>query len=195
MTHKILAKHYFLDSLDLFHRFRAHWEEQPRKSSRVKSFVDLLMACECMLKSKCFMAKQHIPLIEAYKEIKTLGHNIERLATVANQTFPSEVNVRACQYFGEFSVGLRYSVDAHEYFFPMGKPTQSGRRPYSDTLGDTAWIKSASSTVEELIQWGKESFNGEVGDDIEAILNEGMELEAAIQPRQSRRLKRSKADT
>lgn len=180
MPHRTLAQHYFLDALDLRHRFQVHWEDQPRKSSRVKSFVDLLMACECLLKAKCLLAMKNLPLIDAYLEVKGLGHSINKLADVANAAFPSKAHSRAREHFGKFGVGLRYSVDAHEYFFPMGKPQKSGRHSYSETLGNATWINSATATVDELIEWGANQFNGYVDDDISTILRVEAEIEAAI---------------
>ncbi|UJW82548.1 hypothetical protein [Hydrogenophaga sp. SL48] len=191
MSHNTLAQHYFLDALDLCHRFQAHWEDQPRKSSRVKSFVDLLMACECMLKAQCIVAREHLSLAEAYSEVKGFQHNIKELATAADLAFPSDVHGRACEYFGSFSVSLRYSVDVHEYFFPIGSPPKSGRKGYDETLGNSVWRNAAVATVNELLEWGKNRFNGEVTDNIADILRSAAEVETVISDR-SRSSKRPK---
>lgn len=191
MPHMTLAQHFFLDALDLCERFHAHWEEQPRKSARIKSFVDLLMACECMLKAKCLLARQHLPIAEAHKEVRGLGHDINKLVTAVQMISPSEVNERARKYFGPFSVGLRYSVDSYEYFFPIGGSPRAGRPTYGETLGNACWMSAAIATVEELIVWGRTSFNGEVDDDIESILTASVEVEAALQ----HRLQRTKRST
>lgn len=192
MTHQALAQHFYLDALDLYERFHAHWESQPRKSSRVKSFIDLRMACECMLKAKCVVARQHLPLFEAYKEVKDLGHRIQNLASQAQRAQSSTANERAVEYFDRFGVGLRYSVDAYEYFFPVARRLRDGRRSYASTLGDADWMNEAKAVVVELLEWGSLEFNGEVGDDIEAILLGSEEIEAAIK-KSGRKKQRSKA--
>jgi hypothetical protein len=179
-SHRYLAQHFFLDALDLHFRFRAHWDDQPRKSSRVKSFLDLMMACECLLKAQCIMARIPLPMIQAYAEVKALGHDIHKLSLSAEEVFPSPVHKRARQYFGFFSVGLRYSVDAHEYFFPVGGYQRTNRKSYGSTLGDTNWMHAAENVVSELIEWGKAEFNGEVEADIENILRTEEQLEAAV---------------
>lgn len=192
-AHHSLGQHYFLDALDLHERFRLHWEDQPRKSSRVKSFIDLLMSAECMLKSQCIMARLDAPIVMAYAEVKQLGHSIEKLSHSAHRAFPSSTHARVRQYFGSFDVGLRYSVDAHEYFFPVGGSQQAGRRSYRCTLGDTNWINLAESVVQELIEWGKLEFNGLVEDDIETVLLCDGELESVIQSTKARQ-RRKKGD-
>lgn len=187
LTHRYLAQHYFLDALDLHSRFRTHWEDQPRRSSRVKTFIDLLMACECMLKSQCIMARITLPIGDAYAQVRVLGHNIHKLSFSAEKAFPSTVHKRAREYFSPFNVGLRYSVDAHEYFFPVGSPQQANRPSYRFTLGNKNWMDAAESVVTELIKWGKTEFNGEVDENIEHILHNEVELEAVI--REPKKLK------
>jgi hypothetical protein len=190
MSHRTLAQHYFLDALDLRQRFHMHWDDQPRKSSRIKSFVDLLMACECMLKAQCIVARAHLSLPEAYRQVRELSHGISKLAAAAEADWRSqtEVHRRATEYFGAFGVGLRYSVDAHQYFFPLGRKQKSGRRSYDSTLGNCHWRKAAEATVAELLDWGQGQFTGEVTDDIEVIWQDDLAVEAAMnEPKQRAR--------
>jgi hypothetical protein len=171
-----------------------HWEDQPRRSSRIKSFVDLLMACECMLKAQCIMAKADVPLPDAYRQVKDLGHNITKLAAAAESAWhaPSEVHRRAREYFGSFGVGLRYSVDAHQYFFPLGRKPRSGSKSYHATLGNHGWRCAAEAAVGELLEWGQSQFTGEVTDDIEVIWQSDLDIEAAVKA-SSRRAHRDDA--
>ncbi len=192
-AHRSLAAHYFLDALDLHSRFLAHWECQPRKSSRIKSFIDLLMACECMLKSQCVMARTSIPLDQAYAEVKGLGHSIEKLSRSAECTFASPAHEQARLHFSSFGVGLRYSVDAHEYFFPVIGAQSGGRHNYSGTLGNSDWMKAAESVVVELIAWGKAEFTGEVTDEIEDILPNETNIELALRSHQGVQRKKKSA--
>lgn len=181
-AHKSVAQDYYLDALDLHSRFRAHWEEQTRKSSRVKSFIDLLMACECMLKSQCIMERKSLPIAEAYAEVKALGHNIDKLSRSIKHQPTALIYTKARCHFSPFHVRLRYSVDANEYFFPILGVQSSGRPTYSETLGNSAWMEAAEDVVKELLEWGKTVFCGEVTNDIETILNDYAAIEIAIHP-------------
>lgn len=179
-SHRTLAQHYFLDALDLHRRFKQHWEDQPRKSSRIKSFVDLMMACECMLKSQCILARSAIPFPKAFAEVRKLAHNVNGLSRVAESAYPSTAQERARRHFGKFAVRLRYSADAYAYFFPVGSKRLGKGASYDETLGDSAWLTAAESVVTDLIEWGRSMFNGEVLDDIEANLLAEQEVELAV---------------
>lgn len=133
-----------------------------------------------MLKSQCIMGRSTLPIGDAYAQIKLLRHNIDKLSFSAEKAFPSTVHKRAKEYFSPFDVGLRYSVDAHEYFIPVGSPQQANRPSYSSTLGNKNWMNAAESVVTELIEWGKTEFNSAVDDNIEHILHNEVELEAVI---------------
>jgi hypothetical protein len=179
-THELLAQHYFLDALDFHQRFLTYWESAPRESSRVKSFIDLLMACECMLKSQCIIAYNAEPLSSAYERVKNLGHNIEKLSRNAEITFPSQAHEQARTYFGKFPVGLRYSVDTYHFFFPIiGSPPQNGLS-YAHTLGNSIWMHQAEETVKALITWGKMRFCGEIDANIDSIMESETEINTAI---------------
>lgn len=55
-----LAEHFQRDALDFAARFDLLWEAGPllHKMGRTKSFVDLLMGCECALKCHCFLIRK-----------------------------------------------------------------------------------------------------------------------------------------
>lgn len=46
------------------------------KMGRVKSFVDLLMACECSLKSHALLSMPDKTPVEAYRAVRACGHNM-----------------------------------------------------------------------------------------------------------------------
>lgn len=187
-SHQSLAQHYYLDSLDLVCRFRMHWESQPRRSSRVKSFVDLMMACECILKAMALIERQNLPILEAYNEIKILGHSIKKLATdLEGRRHPSTDAIKCSKdVFGRFGVGLRYSVDSHAYFFQISGVRLPGAPTYEETLGSSVWISQACSLVEELLEWGKATFTGEVGGGIKEIIESQQEIENVVCAQQKR---------
>lgn len=183
-AHLALAQHFFLDALDLMFRYRTHWESQPRVSSRVKSFIDLLMACECMLKVQCILGCINTPLVDTYIAIKKNGHSIGKLSDSAQKFFPMPAHARAKRQFSQFSVGLRYSVDAHQYFFPHPGTGRGKPHLYGSTLGSTVWMKESEAIVDEFIAWGVNQFAGEVTSDIEKILEDEELLWSAIVPSQ-----------
>lgn len=50
-VHHSIAEYYWLDARDFLSRFDALWDVETHKTGRIKTFVDLLMGCECALKS------------------------------------------------------------------------------------------------------------------------------------------------
>lgn len=184
---KLLAQHYFLDSLDLHCRFLRHWEEQPRKSSKVKSFIDLMMACECLLKAQYLLCQTERPLAEAYSHIKKLGHNIVKLSRAAEEIHPLQAHEDSRLYFGQFSVGLRYSAESHHFFFPI-KNNATCRPTFSTTLGNSVWIQGANDVVVALTHWCRPHFTGIVTGNIDEILLEERDIESVmIKPMESKR--------
>ena len=140
------------------------------------------MALECVLKAQLIMGKRDIPLNQVYQEIRTCGHNIEKLSRAADTVFPMLVHERARRQFQKFKVSLRYSVDAHQCFFPF--PGQNSKKflDYSSTLGSTTWMNESRAIVSELVEWGKGQFTGEVTDDLEMIFQVESTLFRAMRP-------------
>ena len=150
--HNLLAQHYFLDSLDLHNRFLQHWEDQPRRSSRVKSFIDLMMACECLLKAQCILSQNLKPLGEAYGQVKKFGHNIDNLSRFAEKSFPMQAHGQSRDYFGQFSVSLRYSAESHHFFNPIENSGPPDRPNYCMTLGNSVWLQGANNVVLDRVE-------------------------------------------
>ncbi len=78
-----VADHYHKDARDFAARFDTLWEDQLHKTGRIKSFVDLVMGCECALKCHVFLGRLDQDPDETYKLIRNAGHNTERLSTLA----------------------------------------------------------------------------------------------------------------
>lgn len=81
---RTIAESYLHDAQDFVKRFDLLWEEMLHKSGRIKSFIDLLMACECVLKAHVAMTREHEQPDIVYRDIRKAGHNIEKLAGMAN---------------------------------------------------------------------------------------------------------------
>lgn len=182
LSHQSLAQHYYLDSLDLMFRFCTYWERQPRRSSRVKSFIDLMMACECILKSMSLIERQNLPILDAFSEVKKFRHNITKIAMdLGKRQHPKSDSIESARdVFGRFDVGLRYSIDSHTYFFPISGVRLSGAPTYDETLGNGAWVSQACSLVEDLLEWGKTTFGGELVVGIKEIIESEEEIEDVV---------------
>lgn len=168
--HHALSQHFYLDALDLLARFETHWDSQPRRSSRVKSFVDLMLACECILKAQCILGRSNHSIEVAYDEVRAMRHDIKRLSESAEGFFPNRAHQLARQYFGLFTVSLRYSLDMHDFFFSPRDPGPGSLPGYEETLGNSVWMSGAKLAVRDLIDWGKPLFSGEITEQIEEIL-------------------------
>ncbi|MDI3514192.1 MAG: hypothetical protein PWP40_1421 [Rhodocyclaceae bacterium] len=68
-----LAEHFHRDSVDFAQRFDLLWEAGPlmHKLGRIKSFIDLLMACECALKAHGFLGRLNEDPREIYRKRST----------------------------------------------------------------------------------------------------------------------------
>jgi hypothetical protein len=121
-----------------------------------------------------------MPIGEAYKKMRGMRHDIGKLSDSAHTFFPMPAHERAKQRFQVFSVGLRYSADAHLYFFPLSREGQAEVNIYSSTLGNTKWMDESVAIVEAFIAWGKSEFACEVADSFEQIFHGEVLLEQAL---------------
>src|SRR5258708_6248059 len=80
-----LAQHFHRDAVDFSSRFDLLWEAVPlmHKMGRTKTFIDLLMGCECALKCHGFLGHVTEQPRDVYRRIRGFGHNIADLADYA----------------------------------------------------------------------------------------------------------------
>ena len=123
----------------------ADFDFQGVKSRRSKAYIDLRMAVEAILKAVICLRS---PYSEAGKKLVTsvrrFGHKIDELQKVALSGMAIDTRyldaVAKCE---AAPVDLRYQFDAKNY--RMGDD-----RPYYDTIGSDAWLR----TLEEFVETG-----------------------------------------
>lgn len=168
---RTIAEHYFHDAHDFAARFDVLWENQTHKTGRIKSYVDLHMAAECALKSHIFVGRQYEDPKAVYALVRKAGHRIGALADAAPY-LAERTNYDAIKtQLDEFSVLIRYSLDAYDTFFPSLLERDKARLKHSETIGKNPWVLSVRTVVGALVDSIADEFNGLVSMDIEAILD------------------------
>lgn len=168
-VHHSIAEYYWLDARDFLSRFDVLWEIEMHKTGRIKSFIDLLMACECVLKSHVMLGlKDFCPKV-AYHKLRRASHKISDLADAAR------LNKNRVDYnflkseLSEFKVNFRYSLDAYDKFFPLLGGCGVENIKYSETIGCHVWVMSIRDAIDRLINDLSPDLTGFVPNDLDAI--------------------------
>ncbi|WLA12635.1 hypothetical protein MO327_01560 [Xanthomonas translucens] len=172
-----VANHYHTDARDFAGRFNTLWEDELHKTRRIKSFVDLVMGCECALKSHVFLGRLDQDPDATYKLVRRAGHNAEQLSTIATFLQDRTLYDQVGSKLGPFSVFVRYSLDAYSTFFPALADWADAPINYSATIGNNTWVLGVRDDLDRLIESSSPEFSGAVGHDIEAILRHEREME------------------
>jgi hypothetical protein len=167
-----VAEHFHTDARDFVVRFDALWENGAlmHKTGRIKSFVDLLMACECSLKSHALLSKSEKTPVEIYRAVRKCRHDIGRLARLANHLQDRSPYEHLEKTLGELPVHIRYSLESYEVFFPELMNRDQADRNYSATIGCDSWVLDLRRTVGLLLDGTSKEFAGEVSIDFGAWL-------------------------
>jgi len=176
-----IAEHYLRDGEDFAARFDLLWEHQLHKTGRVKSFVDLLMACECTLKAHVAIGRANDDPSEVYRSIRRAGHQIAPLAAGAHFLKDRTVYDSLSSRLQEFSVFVRYSLDAYETFFPFFVERKEAKIEYSKTIGDNNWVLETRALLTPLQVAANNVLSGFVNSDIEAILVHEQQMAAFME--------------
>jgi len=173
-----IAEHYQRDARDFLERFDILWEAQLHKTGRMKSFVDLLLACECTLKCHIVLGRLGDDPCAVYQGVREYRHDIGRLAGAAtylqDKTLYSEVGKR----LAPFSVFIRYSLDAYETFFPSALDRADARIDYSASIGKHPWVLECRGMVSSLLDETYSEFDGFVTDDLSALWQHELDMKA-----------------
>lgn len=170
-----VADHYERDARDFLERFNLLWEAQLHKTGRIKSFVDLLLACECIL--KCHVVLQHVSgdPKTVYKKVRSFRHDIAALAREAKYLEDRSCYQQIEERLGPFSVFIRYSLDAYETFFPSALERSEAPINYSATIGNNPWVLSCRDAVSLALD-GLRREGEMVTDDIEALIQHELDM-------------------
>lgn len=169
-----IAEHYHRDGRDFCQRFDLLWEAQLHKTGRIKSFVDLLMGCECALKCHILLSNRDEDPKAVYRKLRT--HNIEQLADCANYLEDRRRYEFLKDRLGPFSVFVRYSLDAYETFFPSAMEREDAPINYTRTIGNTPWVLEVRDSLENLLESTANEFAGFVTDDLATLIDHEQQM-------------------
>ena len=171
-----VAEYYHHDAADFAERFDILWENQTHKTGRIKTFVDLLMGCECELKTHVTLSHLKDDAVETYRRVKKAGHSIDRLAEMAHfMEDRSHYDFLKDNLHG-LSVFIRYSLDAYGTFFPFFD-YEDAEVNYSMTIGNNLWVLTIRDHLASMISASNGEFTGFVSSDLEAIFNNETQIE------------------
>ncbi len=169
-----LAFHFFTDATDFLDRFDILYEEYS-KTKRFKCFVDLLMGFECILKSHIFLSHKSESMEAIYRLVKKTGHDLSKLADFSSYLDDATYkNVK--DELGEYSVFIRYSLDAYEHFLPSFVGFGEGKFNYSSTMTNDAWMMKMRNLLSSLIESTATEFTGFVKMDFDSIFDDEKRL-------------------
>lgn len=173
-----VAGFYYRDARDFAARFDTLWEDQLHKTGRIKSFVDLVMGCECALKSHVFLSRLDQDPDKTYKQIRRAGHSTKKLSVLASFLADRSLYENVGAKLAPFSVLVRYSLDAYSTFFPALSDWADAPINHTATVGNNTWVLGVREDLQQLIDSSSPEFTGFVSDDIVAIIQNEQELEA-----------------
>jgi hypothetical protein len=165
-----MAEYYHRDASDFASRFDVLWENQTHKSGRIKSFVDLFIGCECVLKSHIILGKLSDDPEDVYSLIRKAGHKIKTLANLACYQEDRSSYDFIGERLGVFSIFIRYSLDANEIFFPIHIERRDTKINYNETIGNNSWVLEVRAILDGLLDSSKDRFIGSLAQEIEEIL-------------------------
>jgi len=173
-----IADHYKRDASDFLERFNILWEAQLHKTGRIKSFVELLLACECILKCHVVLQKIEGDPGTVYKKVRHIGHNIGALAREAKYLKDRASYAEIESRLGPFSVLVRYSLDAYETFFPSALERSDAPINHSETIGNNSWVLASRDLVALVIDSTTKATDeiDFVTDDLEILLQHELEM-------------------
>lgn len=176
--HRAIAEYYWHDARDFLARFNALWETETHKTGRIKTFVDLLMACECALKSHAMLGREEKECpVETYKKVRRAGHKIDELADLASLNPDRHRYNFVKKELKKFSVFIRYTLEAYDMFFPaMLDNWEKAKVNHSKTIANYPWVVSIRDSAQALVDELNPYFTGSVANDIEKIFALEMEM-------------------
>lgn len=169
-----LACHFYTDAADFLERFDLLYEEYS-KTKRFKCFVDLLMGFECILKSHIFLSHKSSNMEEVYGCVRKAGHNLNKLADLASFS-SKEVYQEIKDELSEYSVFIRYSLDAYEKFLPSSFGCGQGKFNYSQTMTNHTWMMKIRDLLNSLVSSTSDEFTGFVDFDFNKLFEEEDEM-------------------
>jgi hypothetical protein len=143
-----IAGNFYTDAEDLLNRYSAYFERHfGIKSRRFKSFVDLRMALESLLKSVCALYGDHArDRKDVVRDVESYGHSIPKLLRAAEVSIsPSLVKELRpfVKQIDDLPIGLRYALDGYDFL-------SAKHELYYATIGDDSWMYSLHALLSRL---------------------------------------------
>lgn len=161
--HHSIGEAFWHDARDFLGRFDALWEHDSlmHKSGRTKSFVDLMMGCECALKAHVFISNTSEDCSTIYRRIRDAGHHVSKLMPLASFMQDRTHYDRLEEKLGKLGVSIRYSLDADGLFFPLISGSREALT-YSQLVGSEVWVKEVRESLKALIDAALDEFTGQI---------------------------------
>lgn len=140
-----VACDFFHDTEDLLQRYKLTIEHfYAVRSKRLKCFVDLRMAAECMLKAHAaYYLMQDLDREQVIKKVEKIGHRVKHMGDAVEQ-FIDAAKWDALRPFIEqlehLPVGLRYRLDVFDF-------RDENEERYYQTVGSDQWLDDLHDAI------------------------------------------------
>lgn len=143
-----IANDFFHDAEDLLHRYRLTVEHfYAIKSKRMKLFLDLRMAAECILKAyAAYFLMETVPREDVIRRVEAYKHNIRRMADDVKSTVPADAWKQFEPFVEQLSalpVSLRYRLDGADF-------REVNEEFYYETVGSDPWLDALHDATRGL---------------------------------------------
>lgn len=160
------------------------------KMGRTKSFVDLMMGCECALKCDRLLAGFGEDPAEVYRRVRECSHDIRKLLGLSGYSKQLNVHEVLDGTFADLRVHIRYSYEADDAFFNFFSGGDSQNLKYARTIGDNQWVLVIREALEALNRSASKEFSGQVGGGIAEFLADDMVMRDLKQARRVNQIKK-----
>lgn len=133
-----IADDFFHDAIDFLFRYRLTFDRLfAIKSQRLKLFLDLRMAAECLLKAyAAYFLLGNRDRKSAIESVERYGHRVGQLAADVQEFIPSDAWTRFNAFVSQLDslpVGLRYGLDGADF-------REFNEEFYYQTVGSDTWL-------------------------------------------------------
>jgi hypothetical protein len=145
-----VADAFFHDATDLLSRYTLTRDRfWSIKSRRLKLFVDLRIAYECILKAYvAYFADSKTDRATLTSRIEAFRHSVHRLRVAVLPNLPPGLAQKAATFDAELvqlPVALRYKLDGFDFL-------EAKEDLYYRTVGNDSWLMSFAECVQALVE-------------------------------------------
>lgn len=145
-----VANDFFHDSLDFLHRYRLTVNAfYAIKSQRLKLFLDLRMAAECVMKAYvAYFLPAETSRKDAIQQVEKYSHKIKKLAAETKAHILPDLWDELEPFIEQLDalpVGLRYRLDGSDF-------RNLNEEFYYATVGDDDWLDQLHDTLKKVVE-------------------------------------------